>query len=168
MSDPGRTALALVVGSLIALVGCGGPGSGAAASGEEGTSAPGAATGSQADPGSVLEKRNDALLAHVQAGDAATAAGYYTPEALLLPPDGSVIRGRDAIRDYWAAGSGFDSVATERVSVAAADRMASHTARYTIWSTAADETVQATRGVFLIVWVRGGDGTWRIQADMWN
>lgn len=168
MRAPKLMAAALVVGGLVTTAGCNGPAQDTAPS--SGVRAPdhGTAAGSPADPGAVFEERNEALLASVQAGDAGTAASFYTSDALLLPPDGSVIRGRDGIRGYWAAGQGFDSVATERVAVAAVDRLASHTAHYTIWSTAADGTIQATRGVFLIVWARGEDGAWRIQADMWN
>ncbi|MFW6079382.1 MAG: YybH family protein [Gemmatimonadota bacterium] len=117
-----------------------------------------------------LEGLNDALLARLGRGDAAGAAALYAPDALLLPPDGRVIEGRDAIRSFWAA-----TVASTRILDAASNTtdvrrdggLASVASRYTlVTSTDGGDEVES-RGTTLLVWRRTGDG-WRIHADMWT
>ena len=34
--------------------------------------------------------------------DAGRLASLYTPDAMVLPPDGPFVKGREAIRDFWA------------------------------------------------------------------
>lgn len=116
----------------------------------------------------VLVARNDSILVAVRRGDADAAARFYAPDGLLLPPDGSVVRGRAAIRSFWAAGAGFDSVATDLIAIEPDGALASHTGRYVIWTTVGHGKSEATEGIFLIVWQRDADGEWRVQADMWN
>lgn len=116
----------------------------------------------------ALVARNDSILVAVRRGDADAAARFYAPDGLLLPPDGSVVRGRAAIRSFWAAGAGFDSVATDLIAIERDGTLASHTGRYVIWTTVGYGKSEATEGIFLIVWQKDADGEWRVQADMWN
>src|SRR5688500_13468482 len=54
----------------------------------------------------ALERVNALELDAIQRGDARAAAGFFAEDAVLLPPDGRVLRGRAAIEAYWAAGAG--------------------------------------------------------------
>jgi ketosteroid isomerase-like protein len=50
-----------------------------------------------------LDALNRAELDALVRGDYAAAAGFYAGDAILLPPDGTVVRGRSAIETYWRA-----------------------------------------------------------------
>lgn len=119
----------------------------------------------------ALERANAAELAAVQAGDATRAASHYTADALLLPPDGSVVRGRDAIRAFWAAGAGTEitQVVTVTESAGGDGGTAWLAGRYCLASRPRGSAVdpKAAYGTFLLVFRREGDA-WRVVQDAWS
>jgi len=99
----------------------------------------------------------------------------YTEDALMLPPGGDILKGRDAIRERYA--DGFDEDRrrghTRRITFELVDRIVSGDVRndygyYTITgrSPAGHESVH--RGKFAKVWQRGRDGVWRIRSDSYS
>lgn len=134
--------------------------------------APGRVVGQQAGPDTdslaVLAASRAFSDAYV-AGDLETLGSVYVEDAVLYPP-GSVIRGRAAIRRYFAPGPGRTNLAhamtSERLTFdgdVAVD--------VGVWSNTwrrGDEGPQAAEGRYLVVWRRGADGRWRIEYDMWH
>lgn len=120
----------------------------------------------------ALEQVNAGLLAAVTRGDARGAAAFYAPEGVLLPPDGSTVRGQDAIRSFWAAGAGTEITGAETSTVASGGdgTTAFLSGRYVISSRPRDTPSAApttARGTFLLVFRREG-AAWRIVQDMWT
>ncbi|MFW6202463.1 MAG: YybH family protein [Gemmatimonadota bacterium] len=129
------------------------------------------ATGDAAALRTELEALNDELLARLGRGDANGAAAFYTPDALLLPPDGRVIRGREAIRSFWA-----ETVASTRILRSASNAtdvrhdgrgLAGVVGRYALVTSTDGGAAVESRGTTLLVWRLTRDG-WRIHADMWT
>lgn len=96
-------------------------------------------------------------------GDAHALAQLYDEHAVLLPPDGEPIEGRDSIEAYWKRGleSGFE-LHTTRME-------ASGGVAYSIgrWSLPATDEEAADSGKLVLCW-KWIDGAWRLTADIWN
>lgn len=107
----------------------------------------------------------DELLASyaraLNAHDAGKLAGMYAEDGLLLPPDGPMIRGRAAIRTFWAARvGGF-------VRLAAVERRAGEDTAYLIGTYRLGEPPEG-KFVLCLRRTKMRNGVWEITADMWN
>lgn len=93
----------------------------------------------------------------------------YSDTAVLLPPNREV-RGRAAIRHYFAWGAPYRQIAhameSERLTVAGDLAIDLGTWTSTGRRGDADPTTASER--YLVVWVREAGGVWRILYDMWH
>ena len=103
------------------------------------------------------------------AGKADEVAGLYTESAVLLPP-GQVVRGRAAIRAFFAPRPGraqmAHAMASEELTVLGDVAVDVGTWSNT-WRTDGGEPQSASER-YLIVWRREMDGVWRIAWDVWH
>jgi uncharacterized protein (TIGR02246 family) len=92
-------------------------------------------------------------------------ASLYTADAIALPPDGPVVRGRDAIRQMWTAvvqQLGLTNVSLRTVDFEQSARAAWEVGEATL--TLGGGTAVAN---YVIVWKRTR-GQWRLHRDIWN
>jgi uncharacterized protein (TIGR02246 family) len=112
----------------------------------------------------------DAYTAAVNAGDGQAVAALYTEDAVLMPSDGVALRGRAEIAEYFSRT--FDlrdtthAVTIECVKAESEDRFASETGRFEETQTTAAGTVTRVPGVYVIVYSREADGTWRVAMEV--
>lgn len=139
---------------------------------------PGATVGAESleDDTRVREEARAAILAASAAfsrayvyGDMETLAGLYTEDAVLLPP-GRVVRGREAIADYFAPSPGrrnlSHSMRPDDLRIHGDTAVDSGTWT-NVWQVDGGEPRRAEER-YLVVWRRGDDGRWRIEYDMWH
>jgi uncharacterized protein (TIGR02246 family) len=98
--------------------------------------------------------------------DYAGMAALYTDDAKVLPPDGPIVTGRKAIEEFWrgaAATLGLKDVALKTVDLQTAGETA-----YEVGE--ADLTLESGQAKvkYLVVWLKGSDGQWRLHRDIWN
>ena len=97
-------------------------------------------------------------------GDGAGAAAVYGEDALLLPPAGHVIAGRDAIARFWRSGIevGLRGVELETLGRTGAGPVLYEHGQYRMRFTPLAGRARAEHGPYILVHVRaGGDGSWR-------
>lgn len=97
-------------------------------------------------------------------GDAGALTALYAEDALLLPPDGGVVSGREAIREFWTEGM-EPGLSFEVVQTSATPEGGFIAGRFHLAPT---DAAPADSGKYLICLRRGSDGRWRVVADMWN
>lgn len=116
-------------------------------------------------PSSTLEALGEQWEQALNAGDVDGLVALYTEDCRLLPPNGELETGREAVREEFsgmiAAGLGGQLDTIEAVT--AAD-IGYRVGTYTI--TSADGTV-VDRGKFMESW-RNEGGAWKIANDIWN
>lgn len=115
-----------------------------------------------------IERSYWQMIAAVSARDFDRALAMYTDDAVLLAPDGRVLRGRDEIAAFLASppGTVIRDTRIETIAVDGSGDFAYHAGRYAF--TLAEAGVQrAVRGRYLMVWRRVGRA-WRVAADMWD
>ncbi|MGH7858220.1 MAG: YybH family protein [Candidatus Binatia bacterium] len=133
-----------------------------AAAGED---APGAAEAREA-----IEATNARFGKAVKAGDAAALAKFYTEDAILLPPDGEMARGRAAIEKAWKeqiSGGLRESVLTT-VDVERSGDVAVEVGSFRGKIQPEGKDAFEADGKYVVVWQRGSDATWRLHRDIWN
>ena len=111
--------------------------------------------------------RTDAAFA--QASAARGLAGwlaFFAGDATIFPPDGTIVSGLDAIRAHYRA-TGFTPAGLAwqpRGAEVAEDGDLGYT--FGTWTLSAGNVVRT--GTYLTVWRRGGDGGWKVVADIGN
>jgi ketosteroid isomerase-like protein len=98
--------------------------------------------------------------------DYAAMAALYAENAMVLPPDGPIVSGRRGIEEFWrsaAAALGLtDAVLTTRDLEVAGDTA------YEVGEANLKVGSGQVMVKYLVVWVKGGDGNWRLHRDIWN
>ena len=104
--------------------------------------------------------------------DVDAVVSLYTDDAVVLPDDSNMVKGKDAIRDFYKRWySGKDKLIkqefTDTGTVMSDPGMVIETADFS-GVVEIDGKEVSFRGKNLIVWKREMDGPWKIFRDIWN
>ena len=106
------------------------------------------------------------------AKDVEQTIGYYSDDAIVLPPNATGAATKEAIRNVWkdmlASPSLVISWQPTRVQVGKSGEMAWVRGRYELTMNDASGRPIDDRGKYLEVWEKQTDGNWKCAADMWN
>lgn len=100
------------------------------------------------------------------AADAQALASLYTEDAMLLPPGGDFVSGREAIQGFWQAVMDA-GVAEARLTVEEAEGLgdtAWEVGRYALHDAAG---ALIDEGKYIVIW-KSTDAGWRLHRDIWN
>ena len=111
-----------------------------------------------------------AFAAAMGAGQADAVSDLYTQDAVVMPPNGAMVKGRTAIVTYWKGmlAQGKVELEVSIMAVAAQDAIGYDAGQYALVITAPDGQQTKDAGKYLTVLKRGDDGKWRLAFDMWN
>jgi len=107
--------------------------------------------------------------------DPDAVANLYTDDAYYMSPGVDIKRGRATIRSDFAGF--FDSVRSRgdsvRIAFTILDRrisgaLATDIGYYDLTGKARSGESRTDRGKFVVIWVRGTDGAWRIRTDAYS
>lgn len=98
--------------------------------------------------------------------DYAGLASLYTDNAMVLPPDGPIVTGKSAIEEFWrsaanALGLTGAVLKTRHLEVAGDTACEVGEANLKLGE-------KQLRVKYVVVWMKGGDGNWRLHRDIWN
>ena len=99
--------------------------------------------------------------------DFAGLAALYTENAKVLPPDGPIVSGRPAIEDFWRSAAdalGLIDATLKTVDLEVSGDVACEVGE-ALLNLAGGQMAMVK---YLVVWMRGRDGRWRLHRDMWN
>ena len=128
----------------------------------------------EADTESVrraIEMSHRTYIAAMKRGDASALASHFTEDAILLPQNADMQRGRAAIENWFSTWLPMTTiyefeVTTDNVIVVENTAYEVGTYRMKLAAQGAEPT--SNQGKHLMVWKREGDGQWRILRDMFN
>jgi uncharacterized protein (TIGR02246 family) len=98
-------------------------------------------------------------------GDLERIASLYTPDAIVMPPDGPFVRGRDDIKKMWgtvAQQLGLKDVRLETMELDFAGDTA-----YEVGEAKLSLASGAATAKYVVVWKKVADA-WRLHRDIWN
>ncbi len=107
----------------------------------------------------------------LERGDAAGMANQYVDDATLVPPNGRMITGREAILAFWTPRNPdfrtlAHSLTTDRLEVEG--DVAVEVGTWRQEGQLRDEPARESAGRYLVVWRRQADGSWEMQFDGWT
>jgi uncharacterized protein (TIGR02246 family) len=102
--------------------------------------------------------------------DAAALAADYAEDAVLLPPDSPAERGRQAVESGYqeVIEAGWKNMTLGSIEIGSDGDLAYHIGTYAADVPTKEGTSNRVKGKFLDVYKRQGDGSWKIQATMFN
>jgi uncharacterized protein (TIGR02246 family) len=120
----------------------------------------------------AIRATDTAFATAAGAGDAASVAAIYLPDARLMPPNAPTIQGRDAIQQFWG---GFLGTYALKIEVTAEEVEGRGDLAYARGRYVLDATPKVKGpgplhevGKFLEILRRQPDGSWRYVVDMYS
>lgn len=118
-----------------------------------------------ADAIMLVNKEVEAAIGDANSSSVARLTSIYTDNGQMLPPNGTLIAGKEGISDYWRAllnaGISEAKLTTEEL-----DLQSSTAIEIGSYVMKQGENV-ADFGKYLVVWKRKGD-EWKYHRDIWN
>jgi uncharacterized protein (TIGR02246 family) len=110
--------------------------------------------------------------AAAEAKDLDKTVSFYSDDAIVMPPNASAARTKEAIRSAWkeiltSPGAAISWKAT-KVEVAKSGDLACVSGTYEETTTDASGKPVKDRGKYVEVWEKQADGKWKCGTDIWN
>ena len=117
----------------------------------------------------AIEQVNTLFSEAIARGDAQAIAKLYTEDAILLPERGELVKGRQAIGEFWktAMDGGVKSVTMTTLDVGGSGDLAHEVGSVLLTLQAEGRPPATASAKFVVVWKREADG-WKIHRDIWN
>ena len=118
----------------------------------------------------AIEAANARFSEAFARGDAKALASMYTSDAIVFPPDSEMIRGNEAIGDFWKAtrNGGVRDVALTTVEVGQSGDVAYEVGKVSLTVQAHGNEPTTAGAKYVVVWKRQTDGSWKLHRDIWN
>lgn len=125
----------------------------------------GSCTPESVDVTDEIREANKVFLETISAEDAKAVSMLYTEDAVMYPPNFSIITGRNALERGWKGDFelGFPTLEIETVSAEATGNTAVEDGRYRM---SVDGNVVG-EGKYISIWKKV-NGQWLIDKDIWN
>ena len=98
--------------------------------------------------------------------DYAGMAALYTNNAKVLPPDAPIVTGRKAIEEFWRTAA--NALGLTDVTLKTVDLEVTSDTAYEVGEADLKLGSGQAKVKYLVVWLRGDDGQWRLHRDIWN
>jgi len=118
-----------------------------------------------------LGRMNRDFAAALNAKDAKAAAALYTEDAVLIPPGEPLVRGREAIEEYWRGAieaGGVRDVSVETMDALSSGSLGYETGSFVLTANGPDGEVVTDRGRYVELLRREPDGRWLSTHGIWN
>ena len=117
-----------------------------------------------------IESANSQIGKAFSRGDTAAIAAFYTEDATILPPNSQMIKGREAIQEFWKGAMGMG---VRRIRLNTIDVQSSGDLAYEIGNATLDIQPEGGKAStdtmkYVVVWKRQADNSWKLAADIWN
>ena len=118
----------------------------------------------------AIEAANAKFSEAFARGDAKALSAMYTTDAIVFPPDGEMIRGNEAIGDFWKAtrDGGVQSAALTTIDVGRSGDVAYEVGTVSLTIQPAGKEPTTAIAKYVVVWKRQTDGSWKLHRDIWN
>lgn len=118
----------------------------------------------------AIEEANLKFGEAFRQADPAAVAALYTDDAILLPPNSDIIRGKQGIEAFWQVviDMGVKDAALTTVEVMGVGDMVCEIGQYTLTIQPEGQEAMEDKGKYVVIWKQAEDGSWKLHVDIWN
>ena len=120
----------------------------------------------------AIDAMNDEGKKHLLAGTMDTTMGHYMDDAVSMPNNGPLLKGKKAIKEYYqemfSSGMKFTKVDFITDDVKVSGSYAYEVGKYTMTMQIPGMGELSDEGKYLTVYEHAADGSWKIKAETWN
>ena len=118
----------------------------------------------------LIEIQNGQYMTAYKGKDAAAVASLHTEDAVVLPPNLEMIKGREAIQNATTAeiNAGGTDLALTTLDVYGSGDLAYEIGRYALKVKQDGQIIMQDSGKYIVVWEQVSKDNWLIKADIWN
>jgi len=113
----------------------------------------------------TIEVNNKKFGEFIRKGDAKALASLYTRDASLLPTGSAVVKGNEAVREFWAGaitGLKLKDADLKTVQVIGEGDAVTEMGEYRLKMEGGED-----RGKYVVLWKSTPEG-WKLHWDIWN
>jgi len=117
-----------------------------------------------------IAANNRAFENAIATGNVDAIAALLAPDVIALPPDGPIVTGREAVKQFWRSTITEHGVTSCQIITDHLDTVgdvASEVGHATMTMATPDGKSETARIKYVVVWKRV-DGAWLLHRDIWN
>jgi ketosteroid isomerase-like protein len=114
----------------------------------------------------ALAAANENFMAAFKRGDAAGLAALYTGTGQVLPPNGDVVAGPEAIQAFWQAVLDM-GIKAARLEIVEAEEHGDTAIEVSRFALLGESEQVLDKGKYIVIWKRDG-GQWKLHRDIFN
>jgi uncharacterized protein (TIGR02246 family) len=118
----------------------------------------------------AIEAANAKFSEAFARGDAKVLSAMYTSDAIAFPPESEMIRGNEAIGEFWKTtrDSGIRNAALTTIEVSRSGDVAYEVGKVSLTIQPVGKEPTTAIAKYVVVWKRQADGSWKLHWDIWN
>lgn len=118
----------------------------------------------------AIEEVNATMSTYAAKGDSANFTNLYTDDAIILPPNSTMLQGHNAIESYWGSifRLGKVDVQLKLINVFGSGNIAVETGIYDLKIQPETMAPILDHGKYMVIWQKQSDNSWKLKRDMWS
>jgi uncharacterized protein (TIGR02246 family) len=116
-----------------------------------------------------IEEGNEKLMNAFNQEDFDGIVDLYTDNATILPPNSDIIRGNEAIKEFWQQGHqmGIRDLILTTDTVEGRGDTVCEIGKYKLTVQPEGQESMTDTGKYVVIWKKV-DGVWKLHVDIWN
>jgi uncharacterized protein (TIGR02246 family) len=106
----------------------------------------------------------------IRQSNVAGVVDVYTVDATMVPPDGEIVKGKQAIEELYKRffQMGMKEIVFTTIEVGGSGNMAYEIGKSKVRIQPEGQAAMTDSTKYLVIWKRQADGTWKVHVDIWN
>ena len=119
---------------------------------------------------SAIEEGNKKFGEGFRTVNARAVAELYTDDAILLPPNAGMMKGKESVEVFWggAMQMGVKDVVLSSVNLMMMGDFVCEIGEYKLTIQPEGQETMEDQGKYLVIWKQENEGNWKLHIDIWN
>ena len=118
----------------------------------------------------AVETGNRMFGEGIRRGDSAAVGALYTEDAILMPPNFEMVRGRSSAQGFWggAIKMGVKDAILTTVELTDVGNVVHEVGNYALKIQPEGQAAFEDKGKYVVLWNKMPDGSLKLHRDIWN